>query len=173
GVDLADDERDLRVRTPGRGVVDDGDAGGGEPFGLGAGGRSAGGEQGDVQSARIGLGGVLDGDGLSLDIDGLPSRTGRVEQPQDDYLDPWVLGQEVEHDASDLPGCSDYSDIDTHRPVPPYTTASFSSLSSPRSEERRVGKECRAQRSPGRQQRREERRREKEESGARQGGIGH
>ena len=61
-VDLGHDERHVGVHAEGRGVVDDGHAGGGEPRRQLARRRGAGREQGDVETGRIGDRGVLDGD---------------------------------------------------------------------------------------------------------------
>ena len=62
GVDLRDDQRDLRVHPPGRGVVHHDRAGGGDLGRGGQGGGLAVGEQGEVQAGEVGGVGVLDGD---------------------------------------------------------------------------------------------------------------
>src|SRR5699024_4078234 len=129
-VHLGDDERHLGVHPPGGGVVDHGDAGLGEPGGLRAGGRPARGEQRDVQTRDVGRGRILDDDLLALERQGPPGRAGGGEEPHLFGGEVALLEQGAQHGA-DLPGRSDDSDPYTHRPVPPYTTASTSSASSP------------------------------------------
>ena len=61
-VHLADDQRDVRVHPPGRGVVDHDGTGSGEPGSEHPRRRRTGREQRDVEAAEVGGVGVLDGD---------------------------------------------------------------------------------------------------------------
>src|SRR5699024_7761749 len=67
---------------------------------------------------------------LALERQGPPGRAGGGEEPHLFGGEVALLEQGAQHGA-DLPGRSDDSDPYTHRPVPPYTTASTSSASSP------------------------------------------
>ena len=132
-VDLADDERDVGVAPPGGAVVDDGDAGLGEPRRLRARGGRPGGEQRDVQAGRVGGGGVLDRDLASLRTtapgQGAAGGAGGGEEPQLGEREV-ALGEEPPHDAAHLAGGADDADPQAvpaavpteqpaHRPVPP------------------------------------------------------
>ena len=123
-VDLADDQRHVRVHPPGGGVVDDRGAGGGEhgrqpP----AGGRTRA-EDRQVEPAGVGGRGVLDDDLPVADPQGRARGAGAREQPH--LLEGEVaLGQQPEHDRTHLPGGAHDAQADActcgaaHRPVPP------------------------------------------------------
>ena len=80
-VDLGDDQRDVGVHPERRGVVDHDRARHGELRGERSRGGGAGGEQGDVEPARVGGLGVLDDDVGALPRQGGSRRAGRREVP--------------------------------------------------------------------------------------------
>lgn len=119
-VDLADDQRDVRVHPPRRRVVDHRGTGGGEPFRLRLGGRATGGEQRDVQTGRIRGRRVLDDD---FPVTPRKLRTGgprRSEVPHfGDRETPFR--QQTAHDTADLAGRPDHAYPQTfghQRPLP-------------------------------------------------------
>ncbi len=119
-VDLAHDEGDVGVHPPGRGVVHHDGAGRGEDRGQPLRRRAAGREQGDVQAARVGGLGVLDGDLTVAPDDRRAGGACGGEEP--DLLDGEVpLEQDPAHHGADLAGGADDPDADParHRPVPP------------------------------------------------------
>src|SRR5699024_6977667 len=86
----------------------------------------------DVHTGRIRRVGVLDDDVLAAERQRGAGRARGREEPHRADLEPGVLLEQGAHDGSDLSGGADDSDSHCcHRPVPPYTTAWVSSLSSP------------------------------------------
>src|SRR5690606_4076650 len=120
-------QRHVGVLAPGRGIVDDGDPGGGEARRLHPRHGGAGGEQRDIESGRIGGLGVFHHDLAAPPRQLLTGRPGRGEEPH-------LIGREVAlfeqlaHDGADLTGRADHSYPYTHvhRPVPAWTTATSS-----------------------------------------------
>src|SRR5699024_8551587 len=132
-VHFGDDEGNLVVPAPCGGVVDDRHPSLGEPGCLRPRGCPAGGEQGDVEVGDVGGRGVLHRDLLTAEGKLLARRPGRGEEAHRGGREVPLLEQ-VPQDLPYLSGCSNNSNIHTHRPVPPYTTASTSEASSSNAE---------------------------------------
>ena len=108
-IDLGHHQRDVRVRAPGRAVVDHHGAGRGGFGGQLARGVAAGREEHDVQAGEVGLRGVLDDDLGSLEVDLGSGRAGGGEQAQARQREV-PLGQQLAHHAADKAGGADDAD---------------------------------------------------------------
>src|SRR5690606_7499016 len=130
GVDFGDDEGHVGVHAPAAGVVDDGDAGGGEAGCLRFGEGGAGAEDGDVEPGGVGGGGVFDGDVAAVEFEGGAGGAGGGEEA-DFGCRKTPLLKELSYDGADLSGGADDADADGgpgaggggvhgggHRPVP-------------------------------------------------------
>src|SRR5690606_18833448 len=98
------------VHAPGRGVVDHDGTGRGNARCDGLAGGTSGGEQGDVQTAEVRGGRVLDGDVLVAPRQHGPgtARRGEVAHPVERVV---ALLEKRTHDAADLTCCSEDSYI--------------------------------------------------------------
>ena len=122
-VDLADDQRHVRIHPPRGGVVDDDRACRGEPRGLSSRCRCAGREQRDVEPRRVREGSILDRYFVVTPRQRPTDRPLRGKEPHLRDRER-ALDEHAAHDAADLPGRADDADAQTvHRPVPPCTVA--------------------------------------------------
>jgi hypothetical protein len=108
-VHLGDDERNLRVHPPGRGVVHDDGPGRGDLRREHPGGALARREQHEVQAPVVGALRVLDHDPPVPPRQRAPGGAGRGEQAQLTHGEP-AFGEQGAHDPADLAGGPDDSD---------------------------------------------------------------
>src|ERR1700733_100053 len=113
-VDLGDDERNVGIPPPGRGVVDHDGAGLDEPRRPLAGGAGAGREQRDVEAAQVRV--VIEGRDGQAAVE-LTPRGSRGRERDDLRSREAALPQELEHGRPDDPGGADDGDTvgGTHR----------------------------------------------------------
>jgi len=116
-VDLGDDQRDVGVHPERRGVVDHDRPGVGELGGESTRRRRPGGEERDVEAARVGGGGVLHDDLAAAERQHRAGRPGGREEA--DLLGrEAALEEDLAHGDAHLTGGADDPD-GGHRPVPP------------------------------------------------------
>ena len=109
GVDLADDERNVRLHAPGIRVVDDRGSTGGRGRGQLARNVGAGGEERDVDTLESLGRRLADGQGPSVGAHRRPGRATGGEQPQ--FADRKVaFGEDLDHRSTDDAGGADDRD---------------------------------------------------------------
>ncbi len=109
GVDLGDDEGDVRVHPPGRRVVDHDGARGGDPGGELQRGRGSAREQGDVDAGEVGPDDVFHDDLGAIEAEGAAGRPGACEETHP-LEGKSSLHKDGPHHGTDLPGGTENPD---------------------------------------------------------------